>query len=57
MLPEIGTVDKATFDRVIFPHLGKADPSMLLGPRHGVDFKCDADMIELMKRYCAKKLG
>ena len=43
MLPEIGKVDKATFDRVIFPHLGKADPSVLLGPRHGVD----AGVIEL----------
>jgi hydrogenase expression/formation protein HypE len=37
MLPEIGKVDKATFDRVIFPHLGKSDRSVLLGPKHGVD--------------------
>jgi len=37
MLPEIGKVDKATFDRVIFPNLGKADRSVLIGPRHGVD--------------------
>jgi len=43
MLPEIGKVDKATFDRVIFPHLGKADPSVLIGPRHGVD----AGVVEL----------
>jgi hydrogenase expression/formation protein HypE len=43
MLPEIGKVDKATFDRVIFPNLGKADPSVLIGPRHGVD----AGVIEL----------
>lgn len=43
MLPEIGKVDKATFDRVIFPNLGKPDRSVLLGPRHGVD----AAVIEL----------
>jgi hypothetical protein len=53
MLPEIGKVDKATLDWVIFLHLGKSDPSVLLGPKHGGD----ADMIELMKRYCAEKLG
>lgn len=43
MLPEIGKVDKATFDRIIFPNLGKADRSVLLGPKHGVD----AAVIEL----------
>jgi hydrogenase expression/formation protein HypE len=37
MLPEIGKVDKATFDRIIFPQLGKADKSVLIGPKHGVD--------------------
>ncbi len=37
MLPEIGKVDKATFDRVIFPNLGKPDRSVLIGPKHGVD--------------------
>jgi len=37
MLPEIGKVDRATFDRVIFPRLGKADSSVLIGPMHGVD--------------------
>ena len=53
MLPETGKVDKATFDRIIFPHLGKANRSVLLGPKHSVD----ADVIELMKQYCAEKLG
>ncbi|MFC1931701.1 AIR synthase family protein [Chloroflexota bacterium] len=43
MLPEIGKVDKATFDKIIFPHLGKDDKSVLIGPRHGVD----AAVIEL----------
>ncbi|MBP1707514.1 MAG: hypothetical protein H6Q39_1238, partial [Chloroflexi bacterium] len=28
MLPEIGKVDRASFDRIIFPHLGKKDPSV-----------------------------
>jgi len=37
MLPEIGKVDRASFDRIIFPHLGKKDPSVLIGPQHGVD--------------------
>ncbi len=37
MLPQIGKVDRATFDKVIFPKLGKADKSVLLGPQHGVD--------------------
>ncbi|TET68930.1 MAG: AIR synthase [Dehalococcoidia bacterium] len=43
MLPEIGKVDQATFDKVIFPRLGKADSSVLVGPKHGVD----AAVIEL----------
>ena len=37
MLPEIGKVDKSTFDNVIFPRLGKSDSSVLVGPKHGVD--------------------
>ena len=37
MLPEIGKVDQATFDKVIFPRLGKTDSSVLIGPKHGVD--------------------
>ena len=43
MLPEIGKVDQATFDKVIFPRLGKSDSSVLIGPKHGVD----AAVIEL----------
>jgi hydrogenase maturation factor len=37
MLPEIGKVDRASFDKIIFPHLGKKDPTVLIGPQHGVD--------------------
>lgn len=43
MLPQIGKVDRSTFDRIIFPRLGKSDKSVLLGPKHGVD----AAVIEL----------
>ena len=43
MLPQIGKVDRASFDRIIFPHLGKPDRTVLLGPQHGVD----AAVIEL----------
>ena len=37
MLPQIGKIDKATFDKVIFPRLGKPDDTVLVGPKHGVD--------------------
>ncbi|MBM3315418.1 AIR synthase, partial [candidate division WOR-3 bacterium] len=37
MLPQIGKLDPETFNRLIFPYLGKPDRSVLLGPRHGVD--------------------
>lgn len=37
MLPEIGKIDRASFDRIIFPRLGKKDRTVRLGPRHGVD--------------------
>lgn len=37
MLPEIGKVDRASFDRIIYPRLGKKDASVLIGPQHGVD--------------------
>ena len=43
MLPEIGKVDRETFDKVIFPRLGKSDSTVLVGPQHGVD----AGVIEL----------
>jgi hydrogenase expression/formation protein HypE len=37
VLPPLGKIDAAFFDRVIFPRLGRADPSVIVGPRHGVD--------------------
>ncbi len=43
MIPEIGKVDRSSFDRIIFPRLGKKDSSVLIGPQHGVD----ASAIEL----------
>jgi len=43
MLPQIGKVDRATFDSLILPRLGKADNTVLVGPQHGVD----AAVIEL----------
>ncbi len=43
MLPQIGKVDKVTFDTIIFSRLGKLDNTVLVGPRHGVD----AAVIEL----------
>jgi len=37
MLPQVGKLDSDSFDRLIFPYLGRPDKSVLLGPRHGVD--------------------
>jgi len=37
MLPELGKLDRATFDRIILSRLGKKDKSVLVGPQHGVD--------------------
>ncbi len=37
MLPQIGKIDRASFDRTIFPRLGHSDASVLIGPQHGVD--------------------
>ncbi|MCX6004772.1 MAG: AIR synthase family protein [Chloroflexi bacterium] len=43
MLPELGKLDRATFDKIILSRLGKADKSVIVGPMHGVD----AAVIEL----------
>ena len=37
-LPELGKIDRRFFDEVIYPRLGAKDPTVLLGPQHGVDF-------------------
>jgi hydrogenase expression/formation protein HypE len=43
MLPQTGKLDRATFDKYIFPYLGHKDQSVIIGPEHGVD----AAVIEL----------
>lgn len=35
--PSIGKIDKAFFDKVIYPRLGAKRPEVLVGPRHGSD--------------------
>ncbi|MDD5312154.1 MAG: AIR synthase family protein [Dehalococcoidia bacterium] len=37
MLPQLGKLDRATFDKIILSRLGKADKSVIVGPMHGVD--------------------
>jgi hydrogenase expression/formation protein HypE len=36
-MPEIGKVSPDIFQEMIFPRLGASDPSVLVGPQHGVD--------------------
>jgi hydrogenase expression/formation protein HypE len=37
-LPALGKIPPEFFDRVIYPRLGVPDPSIIIGPRHGVDY-------------------
>jgi len=37
-LPALGKIHPAFFDKVIYPRLGKEDESIIIGPRHGVDY-------------------
>jgi len=37
MLPQIGKIDRNTFEKIIFSRLGKEDKSVLVSPKHGVD--------------------
>jgi hydrogenase maturation factor len=37
-LPELGKIHPEFFDRVIYPRLGAEDESIVIGPRHGVDY-------------------
>lgn len=37
-LPELGKIHPQFFDRVIYPRLGVTDDSIVIGPRHGVDY-------------------
>ena len=36
-LPEIGKISPEIFDEIIFPRLGRKDPTVLVPPRNGVD--------------------
>jgi len=37
-LPNLGKIHPEFFDRVIYPRLGALDGSVIIGPRHGVDY-------------------
>jgi hydrogenase maturation factor len=37
-LPALGKIHPRFFDRVIYPRLGVEDDSIVIGPRHGVDY-------------------
>ena len=37
MIPELGKLDRATFDKLILSRLGNKDSSVFIGPQHGVD--------------------
>ncbi|MFC6731697.1 MULTISPECIES: AIR synthase family protein [unclassified Haladaptatus] len=37
-MTDLGKVDRAFFDALIYPHLGAARDDVTLGPKHGVDF-------------------
>jgi len=48
-LPELGKISAAFFDRVIYPRLGAGDLSIVIGPKHGVDY----GVIRVGRRYLA----
>lgn len=37
-LPKLGKINYEFFDRVIYPHLGNEDATVMVGPQNGVDF-------------------
>ena len=37
-MSDLGKIDRALFDEVIYPNLGADRADVVLGPRHGVDF-------------------
>jgi hydrogenase maturation factor len=49
MLPAIGKLDRESFEKIVFPYLGKANKSVMIGPKHGVD----AAVIDLGDRVMA----
>jgi len=36
-LPEIGKISPEVFEKIIYPHLGKSNSNIIIGPRNGVD--------------------
>lgn len=36
-MPEIGKISPEVFDTIIYPHLGKKCPNIIIGPKNGVD--------------------
>ena len=61
-LPELGKVHPEFFKKVIYPRLGKADPSVIVKPQHGVDFGVVeiGDKVMVLSTdpfYIAKELG
>lgn len=49
MLPAFGKLDRESFEKIIFPYLGKANKNVMIGPKHGVD----AAVIDLGDRVMA----
>ncbi|MEM3832372.1 MAG: AIR synthase family protein [Thermoprotei archaeon] len=45
-LPKLGKLPPDIFDEIIYPNLGSTDLSVIVGPRHGVDF----GVVELNER-------
>jgi hydrogenase expression/formation protein HypE len=48
-LPDLGKIPPAFFDRVIYPRLGARDSTVILGPKHGVDY----GVVKVGGRYLA----
>ena len=61
-LPELGKIHPEFFNRVIYPKLGRTDPSVMVKPQHGVDFGVVdlGDKVMVISTdpfYIAKELG
>jgi hydrogenase expression/formation protein HypE len=61
-LPELGKIHPEFFNKVIYPRLGKDDPSVIVKPQHGVDFGVIdlEDQVMVLSAdpfYIAKELG
>ena len=61
-LPELGKIHPDFFNKVIYPRLGKKDPTVIVKPQHGVDFGVVdlGDKVMVLSAdpfYIAKELG